>query len=347
MFEIDEREINIKQPPYIIAELSANHNGSIDVAKKTILAAKESGANAIKLQTYTADSMTIDCNKEDFKIRGGLWDEYRLYDLYKEASTPYEWHEELFNYAKNIGITLFSTPFDEEAVDLLESLGTSAYKIASFEIVDLPLIKYIAKKNKPILMSTGMSSLNEIEEAIQVIKNEGCEKILLFHCISGYPTPTSKANIRMVEILREKFNLEVGLSDHTLDNTAAIASVVLGASAIEKHFILDRSIKGPDSDFSIEPNELKELVNTTKSIWEAAKIKEFIRPNFESKNRIFRRSLYFVKDLKAGEKVTVDHIRRIRPGYGLPPKYYELILNKTVKKDISRGERISWELFSD
>ena len=347
MFSIDKREIDLKQPPYIIAELSANHNGSIDTAKKTILAAKESGANAIKLQTYTADSMTIDCNKEDFNIKGGLWDGYKLYDLYKEASTPYEWHEELFKYAKNIGITLFSTPFDEEAVDFLESLGTSAYKIASFEIVDLPLIKYIAKKNKPILMSTGMSSLNEIEEAIEVIKNQGCEEILLFHCISGYPTPTKKANIRMVEILRKRFNLEVGLSDHTLDNAAAIASIVLGASVIEKHFILDRSVNGPDSDFSIEPHELKELVRTTRNIWEASKSQEFRRPDFESKNKIFRRSLYFIKDLKAGEKVSVEHIRRIRPGYGLPPKYYDQILNRVVKKDISRGERVSWELFDD
>lgn len=347
MFDIDKREINLKHPPYIIAELSANHNGSIDTAKKTILAAKESGANAIKLQTYTSDSMTIESNKEDFIIKGGLWDGYKLYDLYEEASTPYEWHQELFNYAKNIGITIFSTPFDEEAVDFLESLDTSAYKIASFEIVDLPLIKYIAKKNKPILISTGMSSLNEIEEAIEVIKNEGCQKILLFHCISGYPTPTAKANIRMVEILRKKFNLEVGLSDHTLDNTAAIASVVLGASAIEKHFILNRSVNGPDSDFSIEPHELKELVRTTKNIWEASKSKEFVRPDFESKNKIFRRSLYFVKDLKAGEKVSFHHIRRIRPGYGLPPKYYDQILNRIVKKDVSRGERVSWEVFDD
>ena len=347
MFEINNREISLNQPPYIIAELSANHNGSLKKAKESILSAKKCGANAIKLQTYNADSMTIDCNKEDFRIKDGLWDGYTLYDLYKEASTPYDWHKDLFDFAKKNKITIFSSPFDEEAVDLLEKLNTPAYKIASFELVDTPLIKYIAKKNKPILLSTGMATLDEISEAIEVIKKEGCNKIFLFHCISSYPTPTSESNIRMIQILRDKYNLEVGLSDHTLNNTASLAAITLGATAIEKHFILDRSNKSPDSDFSIEPKELKELVESTNDCWQALKVKTFQRPDYESKNKIFRRSLYFIKDLKAGEKITSEHVKRIRPGFGLAPKYYSQILNKKVIKDISRGERVKWELISD
>ncbi len=344
MFKIDGREIGESQPPYIIAELSANHNGSIDKAKKTIRSAKDCGADAIKLQTYTAESMTIDCDKKDFLISGGLWDGYKLFDLYKEASTPYEWHKELFDYAKQIGITLFSTPFDEEAVDLLDSLGAPAYKIASFELLDLPLIKYAASKGKPMLISTGMGDINEISDAVQAAKDGGCSNILLFHCISSYPTPTRESNIKMLTFLKEKFNTEVGLSDHTISNTAALAAVSLGASALEKHFILDRLDKGPDSEFSLEPSELKELVTSTKDCWLSLGSKSFNRPSLEKSSKVFRRSLYFVKDIKAGETITVEHIRRIRPGFGLAPKFYDKIVNKRVLKDIEKGEAVSWDL---
>ena len=341
---VNQRRISESDKPYIIAELSANHNGSIEKAKKTIQAAKASGADAIKLQTYTAESMTIDCNKDDFIIEGGLWNGYKLYDLYNEASTPYSWHKELFKFARDIGITIFSTPFDENAVDLLESLNTPAYKIASFELLDLPLIKYIASKGKPMLISTGMGNIEEISAAIDSAISGGCKDILLFHCISSYPTPTSEANIRMVNFLREKFKLEVGLSDHTLSNIAALASVSIGASAIEKHFILDRSEKGPDSEFSIEPNELKDLVEVTKNCWTALGSNKFKRSELEEKSKIFRRSLYFVQDLKSGEQISEKHIRRIRPGLGLAPKYLDQIINKRVSKNIVRGDRVTWDV---
>ena len=347
MFEIEGRKIGQSEPPYIIAELSANHNGSIEKAKETIKAAKDCGADAIKLQTYNADSMTIDCDKDDFKIKGGLWDGYKLYDLYIEASTPYSWHKELFDFARKVGITIFSTPFDEEAVDLLESLNVPAYKIASFELLDLPLIKYVAKKGKPMLISTGMGNLQEISEAVDAAITGGCKDILLFHCISSYPTPTSAAQINMIPFLREKFHLEVGLSDHTLNNIAALTSVSVGGTAVEKHFILNRSEKGPDSEFSIEPEELRKLVEETKTCWEALGSDKFIRPNLEEKSKIFRRSLYFIKDIKSGERITRAHIRRIRPGYGLPPKYLDRLINRRVNRNILRGERVTWDVIED
>ncbi len=343
MLSINGREVSQENSPYIIAELSANHNGSIDKAKETIKLAKDSGADAIKLQTYTADSMTINNDGSDFMIKEGLWKGYKLFDLYEEASTPYNWHKELFTFAKNIGITMFSTPFDEEAVDLLESLGAPAYKIASFELTDLPLIEYVAKKGKPILISTGMGSLEEISEAIQTAENAGCKEILLFHCISSYPTPTSESNIRTIQFLRKKFNVEIGLSDHTLSDTAALTAVSLGAVAIEKHFIINRQEKGPDSEFSIEPKELKRLVKTTKECWEALGSKGFKRSDLESKNKVFRRSLYFVKDIKAGEIITKEHVRRIRPGFGLLPKYLNQIINQKVASDKYKGDRVTWD----
>ena len=344
MFSINGRNIGVKEPPYIIAELSANHNGSIENAKKLIKEANECGASAIKLQTYTAESMTIDCDNKEFRITDGLWKGYNLFQLYKEAATPYSWHEELFRYAKEIGITIFSTPFDENAVDFLNELNVPAFKIASFEILDLPLIKYVASKGKPLLISTGMANIKEISDAVNVAKDAGCQDILLFHCISSYPTATKDANLRMVSYLRKRFDLEVGLSDHTLNNNAAIASLALGATAFEKHFLLSRSHKGPDSEFSIEPNELKNLVNSTKECWEALNENNFERTDSEKKNLVFRRSLYFVKDIKAGEKINKENTRKIRPGYGLPPKYYEEIMNKEVLRDISKGEPVRWEL---
>ena len=344
MFSINGRNIGVEEPPYIIAELSANHNGSIENAKKLIKEANECGASAIKLQTYTAESMTIDCDNKEFRINDGLWKGYSLFQLYKEAATPYSWHEELFRYANEIGITIFSTPFDENAVDFLNELNVPAFKIASFEILDLPLIKYVASKGKPLLISTGMANVNEISDAVNVAKDAGCQDILLFHCISSYPTATKDANLRMISYLRKRFDLEVGLSDHTLNNNAAIASLALGATAVEKHFLLSRSHKGPDSEFSIEPHELKNLVNSTKECWEALSEINFERTESEKKNLVFRRSLYFVKDIKAGEKINKENIRKIRPGYGLPPKYYEEIINKEVLRDISKGEPVRWEL---
>ena len=346
MFEINGRIISAENPPYIIAELSANHNGSLIKAKESILEAKRCGASAIKIQTYTADSMTIDCDLEDFKIKGGIWDGYNLYQLYEEASTPYEWHNELFRFAKENEITLFSTPFDESAVDFLNDLGAPAFKIASFELLDLPLIKYAASKGKPLLLSTGMGSLDEITDAVNAAYEGGCKQILLFHCISSYPTPTQESNIRMISFLKDKFGVEVGLSDHTLTNTAAMAALTLGASAFEKHFTLSRLDKGPDSQFSIEPNEFKDLVESANECWQGLGKLSFKRSKLEQNSMVFRRSLYFVKDLSEGQIITKDHIRKIRPGFGVPPKFYEKFIGKKVSRVVKRGERVDWEVIN-
>lgn len=343
MFRINQRAIGVDQQPYIIAELSANHNGSLERAKLSIKAAKVAGAHAIKLQTYTAHSMTIDCAKADFLIKGGLWDGYKLFDLYGEASTPYEWHKDLFLYAKELGIDCFSTPFDESAFELLEELNTPAYKIASFEITDLPLIKLVAMTGKPLLISTGMATEEEISEAVQTALNAGNNSILLFHCISSYPTPIEHSNLKKIVNLRNKFGVEVGLSDHTLGHTAALTSIALGASAIEKHFTLSRREKGPDSKFSVEPNELAELVKNTKEAWQSLGNGDFSRPEIERPNLAFRRSLYFVNNLKAGEKIKPDDIRRIRPGFGLPPKYYDEIIGGKVRRDVDFGDPVTWD----
>lgn len=344
---INGREISKNNNPYIIAELSANHNGSLERAKESIKQAYLSGADAIKIQSYTPETMTIKSEREDFKIKDGLWKGYQLFDLYKEAYTPFEWHKELFNFASNIGITIFSSPFDESAVDLLEELSTPAYKIASFELCDLPLIRYIAKTKKPILISTGMANLNEIDEAINLLFNNGYrnDNILLFHCISSYPAPVEQTNLRNIEYLTNKYSVQVGLSDHTNGNTALIASIALGATAIEKHFTLSRSDKGPDSAFSIEPNELSQLVKISKQTFQALGSENFSRANAEEGNKVFRRSLYFVKNLKKGEIVKEGDIKRIRPGFGLKPKYYEMIIGKKLRKDIKRGERVTWDSF--
>ena len=346
MFEINGRIISAENPPYIIAELSANHNGSLIKAKESILEAKRCGASAIKIQTYTADSMTIDCDLEDFKIKGGIWDGYNLYQLYEEASTPYEWHNELFRFAKENEITLFSTPFDESAVDFLNDLGAPAFKIASFELLDLPLIKYAASKGKPLLLSTGMGSLDEITDAVNAAYEGGCKQILLFHCISSYPTPTQESNIRMISFLKDKFGVEVGLSDHTLTNTAALAALTLGASAFEKHFTLSRLDKGPDSQFSIEPNEFKDLVESANECWQGLGKLSFKRSKLEQNSMVFRRSLYFVKDLSEGQIITKDHIRKIRPGFGVSPKFYEKFIGKKVSRVVKRGERVDWEVIN-
>ena len=341
---IENRLLSESNPPYIIAELSANHNGSIDKAKKSINVAHDCGAHAVKIQTYTAETMTIDCDRDDFKIKQGPWQGDTLYELYKKAQTPFEWHDELFKYAREIGITIFSTPFDESAVDLLDKLDTPAYKIASFEITDLPLIEYVAKKRKPMLISTGMASENEISEALETARSSGCKSILLFHCISSYPTPIENANLHKIKNLKTTFGVSVGLSDHTVGNTAAIAAVSLGACAIEKHFTLDREDRGPDSEFSIEPDELSCLVRNTKEAWLSLGSADFTRPDIEIASKVFRRSLYFVQDLAPGQIITENDIRRIRPGYGLHPKFFNVIIGRKVKCEIKRGERVSLDL---
>jgi pseudaminic acid synthase len=344
---INGRKIGPNHPPYIIAELSANHNGNIDRAFETIKTARDSGADAIKIQTYTADTMTIDCDKEDFMIRSGLWDGYKLYDLYKWAETPFEWHKAIFDYAASIGVTLFSTPFDESAVDLLESLATPAYKIASFEAIDLPLIRYVAGKGKPMIMSTGMCSEREIEEAVAAAREGGCEELVLLHCISTYPAPMDQANLKQMPNLAERFNSIPGLSDHTLGTTASVAAVALGACLIEKHFTLSRQDKGPDSEFSIESDELKRLCQDTRDAWLALGNAGFERQKSEEASKCFRRSLYFVKDMRAGQAITDADIRRIRPGYGIAPKYFDEVIGRTVKSDIARGTALQWDHLND
>ena len=344
-FKINDRIIGPNQPPYIIAELSANHNGSLERALKTIEEAKRCGADAVKIQTYTADTMTIDCDLPDFIIKGGLWNGFKLHDLYKWAETPYDWHEELFLHARKLGITIFSTPFDETAVDLLEKLNTSAYKISSFEIVDLPLIRYVASTQKPIIMSTGMASETEIEEAVTAVRDAGCNQILLLHCISGYPTPIDQANIKQMQNLAKRFNINVGLSDHTLGTIASVAAVAQGANLIEKHFTISRQDKGPDSEFSLEPEDLKKLCIDAKDAWLSLGKEGFNIQRAEKGNKVFRRSLYFVRDLPKGHIIRENDVRRIRPGMGLAPKYFEKILGKRISKKVSRGKAISLEDF--
>ena len=287
--------------------------------------------------------MTIECEKDDFKIKEGLWKGYTLYDLYKEAHTPYSWHSKLFKYAKEIGITIFSSPFDEKAADLLEELEAPAYKIASFEITDIPLIKHIAKKKKPILISTGMASINEINEAVNAARSSGCDEILLFHCISSYPAPVEECNLNNLVFLKKEFQVEIGLSDHTIGNTAAITAVALGATAIEKHFTLDRNDSSPDSSFSIEPSELIKLKKSTNEAWKSLGMEEFSRSKKEKQNKGFRRSIYFIKSLKKGSKISKYDIKRIRPGYGLPPKYEDEIIGMKLNKNVERGDPVKWE----
>ena len=341
---ISGRPIDAEHPPYVIAELSANHNGSLDRALEAIDAAKSCGADAVKLQTYTADTMTIDCDRPEFMIRGGLWDGYKLYDLYKWAETPYEWHEAMFEHARRIGITVFSTPFDETAVDLLESLDTPAYKLASFELLDLPLIRRVAQTGKPMIMSTGMSSEAEIAEAVEAARSAGCDQLVLLHCISSYPAPIDQANLRQIPMLAERFGTLVGLSDHTMGTTAAVTAVALGACVIEKHFTLSRADKGPDSEFSLEPRELEQLCRETRDAWSALGKPGFARQRAEEGSKVFRRSLYFVRDLKAGAVIGPEDVRRIRPGMGLAPKHLDQVIGRVVATDVARGTAVAWEL---
>ncbi|BCN92696.1 pseudaminic acid synthase [Thiomicrorhabdus immobilis] len=341
---IDNRKIGQDYSPYVIAEMSANHNGNIENAYKIIDMAKRSGADAIKMQTYTPDTLTIDSDLPDFQLTDGLWAGRSLYQLYQEAYTPWDWHKPLFEYAKKIGITIFSSPFDNTSVDLLEELNAPAYKIASFEAVDLPLIKYVAQTGKPMIISTGMADAEEIQEAIDAAREGGCKQLAILHCVSGYPAPAEDYNLLTIQDMQKRFNLPVGLSDHTLDNTTAITSVALGACIIEKHVTLDRNGGGPDDSFSLEESDLQQLCSGTKTAWQALGKVDYGRKSSEQGNVKFRRSLYFVKDIRTGEVITAEHVKSIRPGYGLAPKYLETIIGQTAIQNIKHGTPVSKEM---
>ena len=330
-----------KDGVYIIAELSANHGGKIEIAKDTIKAAKDIGANAIKLQTYTADTLTLNSKNEDFIITGGtLWDNKTLYELYKEAFTPWEWHKELFDYARSIDIDIFSSPFDKSAVDFLEQFNPSAYKIASFEITDYELIRYTASKGKPIIISTGIATIDEIQDAVDICRKEGNNNIVLLKCTSAYPAALEDANLIMIESLANTFDVISGFSDHTLGITAPIVATTLGAKVIEKHFILDKSIGGADADFSLDKKEFEQMIKAVRDTEKLIGKVDYTLTEKKKKSRQFSRSIYASKDIKKGEKFTEDNIRSVRPGYGLHPKYLNNILTKESKLDYEFGTPI-------
>ena len=335
--EIDGKIIGANCAPYIIAEMSANHNGIISNAYSIIEKAKECGADAVKLQTYHPDTITMNFRTPEFMIQGGLWDGQSLYELYKSAFMPWDWHKPLFDYAREIGITIFSSPFDTTAVDLLEDLNTPAYKIASFEAIDLPLIRYVAQTKKPMIISTGMANAEEIQEAIGVAQEGGCKEIAILHCVSGYPAPAEDYNLKTLLDMREKLGLVTGLSDHTVDNTTALVAIGLGASIIEKHVTLDRNGGGPDDSFSLEPGELKALCEQSKIAWSCVGQVDYGRKSSEMGNVQFRRSLYLAKDIEAGAPFTDEHVRSIRPGFGLPPKFYDKVIGSTAAMAMKAG----------
>jgi pseudaminic acid synthase len=345
--QIAGRPIGVDHPPFVIAEVSANHNGRLEIALRLIEEAKKAGADAVKLQTYTADTITLNSQAEDFQIHGGLWDGKNLYQLYQEAQMPWEWHKPLFEHARQVGITIFSSPFDPTAVDLLEDLNAPAYKIASFEAVDLPLIRYVASTGKPMVISTGMADAQEIQEAIDAAREGGCQQLAVLHCVSGYPAPAEDYNLRTIPDMMARFGLVTGLSDHTLDNTTAITSVAMGASIIEKHFTLDRSGGGPDDSFSLEPADLAALCNGVKTAWQAMGQVDYGRKSSEQGNAKFRRSLYFVRNMKAGDVIAVDNVRSVRPGYGLPHKFLTCIMGKKVKVNILANTPTSSDLIEE
>ena len=337
------REIGPDKPPFVIAELSANHLGDIERAVRSIEVAAEAGADAVKLQTYTPDTITLDSDSELFQIRGGPWDGQTLYRLYQSAYTPFEWHERLFAVARAAGIIPLSTPFDETAVALLAGLDAPAYKIASFEIIDLPLIRMAARHGRPMIISTGMANLGEIQDAVSAARGAGADEIVLLHCTSGYPTPFGEANLRTIPHLAEAFGTIGGLSDHTLGTAAAVASIALGARVIEKHFTLSRADGGPDAAFSLEPGELRQLVSDCRAAWEALGSVDYDLTGSERGNIVFRRSLFVVQPIAAGEAFSVNNIRSIRPGYGLSPKFLPDIIGRRAKRAIGRGEPLSWD----
>jgi N-acetylneuraminate synthase len=338
------RPIGPEHEPFVICELSGNHNGSLERALLMVDAAAATGCDAIKLQTYTPDTITMDHDGPEFRINGGLWDGRTLYDLYGEAHTPYAWHEAIFERARDRGVICFSTPFDESAVDLLESLGAPAYKIASFEAVDLPLIARVARTGKPMIVSTGMANLEEIGAAVDCARVNGCEELVLLHCISAYPAPAEESNLRTVPDLAARFGVVAGLSDHTMGTAAAVASVVLGGSVVEKHFTLARADGGPDAAFSLEPAEFRALVDDCKTAWRALGRAGYDLKGSERGNLQFRRSLYVVADVEAGQPLTEAHVRSIRPGFGLPPGALGEVLGRPAVRPLKRGEPLAWDM---
>lgn len=342
--EIAGRKIGLAHEPFVICELSGNHNGSLERALVMLEAAAATGVDAIKIQTYTPDTITLDHDGPEFRIEGGLWDGRTLYDLYGEAQTPYEWHAALFAKAKQLGVILFSTPFDETAIDLLEGLDAPAYKIASFEVIDLPLIASVARRGKPMIISTGMANLAEIGDAVDTALQHGAPGVVLLHCVSAYPAPMDEANVRTVPDLAERFGVISGLSDHTPGSAASVAAVALGACVIEKHFTLARSDGGPDATFSLEPAEFTALTRDCKDAWRALGKVGYDLLGSEQANIAFRRSLYVVADVAKGEVITTAHVRSIRPGFGLAPRHLDEVLGKVAKRDLTRGEAFSWDM---
>jgi N-acetylneuraminate synthase len=345
--EIAGRRIGAGHAPFVICELSGNHNGSLERALSMIDAAADTGCDAIKIQTYTADTITLDVDRPEFRIRGGLWDGRSLYELYQEAQTPYEWHAALFERARARGVILFSSPFDESAVDLLADLGAPAYKIASFEAVDLPLIRYAAAKGKPLIISTGMANLGEIEAARAAALDAGAPGVALLHCVSSYPAALEDANVRTVADMAGRFGCPVGLSDHTPGTAAAVAAVALGASVIEKHFTLARADGGPDAAFSLEPGEFRALVADCRAAWRALGRAHYDLLGAERGNLAFRRSLYVTAEVKAGEPLSRANVRSVRPGLGLPPGELDKVLGRPAARDLKRGEPLAWEMVGE
>ena len=344
MFQIGSRQLGEDWPVFIIAELSGNHGGDIERAKNIIIEAADSGVDAVKLQTYTADTITIDSDSPEFIVRGGkLWEGRRLYDLYAEAFTPWEWHAELFEFARSLGLEAFSSPFDKTAVDFLEELEVPAYKIASFELIDLPLIRYVASKGKPMIMSTGMATKEEILEAVAAAKEGGCEEIALLRCNSAYPAPMGEMDLRTIPDMRESFGVPVGLSDHTLGVNAAISAVSLGGCIIEKHLCLSRSDPGPDSKFSLEPNEMQALVQGVRDVQDSLGGVRYGPSSGEEHNLQYRRSIYAVEDIPDGGAITEENVRSIRPGLGLHPKFIDSVIGMASSRFIPAGTALSWE----
>jgi N-acetylneuraminate synthase len=342
--EIAGRRIGADYPPYVICELSGNHNGSLERCLEMVDAAADTGCDAIKIQTYTADTITLDVDRPEFKIHGGLWDGRSLYELYQEVQTPFEWHAAIFERARQRGVTIFSSPFDETAVDLLDELGAPAFKIASFEAVDLPLIRYAAAKGKPLIISTGMANLEEMKTARDTALAAGAAGVLLLHCVSSYPATFGDANVRTIPDMAARFDCPIGLSDHTPGTAAAVAAVALGAACIEKHFTLARADGGPDAAFSLEPAEFKALVDDTKNAWAALGVAHYDVLGAERANLQFRRSLYVIADVKAGETLSRANIRSVRPGAGLPPGEMDKVLGRPATRDIARGEPLDWSM---